>query len=117
MLFLKKQYPIFEIGIIASFERDLRTLYGRVIGLNSYEVAHGKLPKRERKQYLQGKYVVLIDSDGKLLTHSPHNLRRIDDLDKVIEALKTIRHKERERGVPVDSQIHFLEHLVKIPGH
>jgi len=116
-MFFSKTYPVFEIGTIVSFERDIRILYGRVIGLHSYEAVHGKLTRRQTNQYLNGKWVMIVDSDDKLYSHDPYLLRRVENPNQVIEALKTIRKKERERGVPVDSQIKFLEQRIRAPEH
>lgn len=117
MFLSKKRYPVYEIGTIVSFERELRTLYGIVTGLHNYKAVHGKLSRRQTNQYLNGKWVMIIDSDDKLYSHDPYLLRRVENPNQVIEALKTIRKKERERGVPVDSQIQFLEQIIRIPEH
>ena len=113
MLFSKKQYPIFEIGTIVSFERELRTIYGRVVGLKEYEKIFAQLSKRQVNDYFNGRYVMMVDSDGGLYSHFANDLHKIEDPNQVIKSLRQRRQHERERGVPVDSQIHFLEQMVR----
>ena len=117
MLFSKKQYPVFEIGTIVSFEYLLRTLYGKVVGLNTYnkysrelgEKGPAQWSKRDIEEYFKGKYVVVLDSDSRLYEHLATDLYRVENPKEIIESLRRVQERERERGVPVDSQIYFLE--------